>query len=206
MAVGESSRMLVSDNPLVDISAYLFLEDIADKQGAAGMNTYLVSLATSLARSMPGEEYDTWAEFKTSLLKGESILSTFENVELVTDNCVVTTMCPFERGLREYTKRIGKFSKIHTEVAEYYNRIIKPGAIDTQCVIHQTYRNAVAERISVGGRQLRYAQIACIHMDGKRKVVPDEWRPILLEKAGISKTQLNMVMRNNSCIWLLYLE
>ena len=38
---------LMADNPFVDVAAYLFLEDIADKQGAAGMNTYLMSLASS---------------------------------------------------------------------------------------------------------------------------------------------------------------
>ncbi len=65
------STTLIDDNPLVDVAAYLFLEDIADKQGAAGMNTYLMSLATSLAKSMPEEEYNTWDDFLTALIKGE---------------------------------------------------------------------------------------------------------------------------------------
>ena len=50
---GEEPVGQIVENPLVDVAAYLFLEDIADTQGAAGMNNYLVSLANSLARSMP---------------------------------------------------------------------------------------------------------------------------------------------------------
>ncbi|RLF47107.1 MAG: hypothetical protein DRN20_06370 [Thermoplasmata archaeon] len=196
----------MEDNPFVDVAAYLFLEDIADKQGAAGMNTYLMSLAVSLAKSMPMEEYKTWDEFLEAVRKSESIITTFESVFTLTDNCIVTTICPFSRGWLEYTQRIGEFNPIHTEVAEYYNATVKPGAVDTGCVIHQTFRNAAVERIKVGGKPVKYAQIAAILADGRKKVVPEEWLPPLLEKAGITRTQLNMIMRNNACIWVLYQE
>jgi len=197
---------LIEDNPFVDVAAYLFLEDIADKQGPAGMNNYLISLATSLARSMPEEEYKSWEEFKDALANNRSILTTFEDVFLPTDNCVVTTKCPFGRGWAEYTKRIGNFAKIHTDVAEYYNTTIKPSVVDTQCIIHQTYRSAAAERIRVGGKRVKYAQIAAVSEYGVRKIVPEEWLPILLATAKISRTELNMLLRNNSCVWLLYTE
>ncbi|MEW5937631.1 MAG: hypothetical protein AB1665_07425 [Candidatus Thermoplasmatota archaeon] len=199
-------RALRDDNPFVDVAAYLFLEDIADKQGASGMNNYLVSLATSLANSMPSEEYDTWDEFVESLEKGESIISTFENIFMATPNCVVTTACPYEKGWTEYTKRIGSFSKIHYEVAEYYNSTVKPGTSDSNCIIHQTFRNAAAERIRVGGKVVRYAQIAAVSPGANKTIAPGEWLPILLSKAGISHTMLNMILRNNDCVWLLYTE
>ena len=197
-------KILIDDNPFVDVAAYLFLEDIADKQGASGMNNYLVSLATSLAKSMPEEEYDNWEEFVESLQKGESIISAFETVVMATPHCVVTTECPFQKGWEEYTKRIGSFSKIHSDVAEYYNATVKPGAVDSQCIIHQTFRNAASERIKVQGKPVKYAQIAAVSPGGNKKVAPEEWMPILLEKAGISHTMLNMIMRNNACLWLLY--
>ncbi|MCK4717387.1 MAG: hypothetical protein KAT70_01865 [Thermoplasmata archaeon] len=196
----------IKNNPFVDVAAHLFLEDIADKQGAAGMNTYLMSLATSLAKSMPEEEYDTWDAFLEALRAGDSILSTFETVFTPTENCVVTITNPFERGWTEYTKRIGKLSRIHTDVADYYNSTVKPGAIDTSCIIHQTFRNAAADRISVNGKRVKCAQIATIHSDGSKKIAPDEWLPILLEKAGITQTQLNMFMRNNAIVWCVYTE
>ncbi len=202
----EGALVLMENNPLVDVSAYLFLEDIADKQGAAGMNTYLMSLATSLAKSMPMEQYNTWDDFLNALRKGESILSSFEQVKTPTENCIVSPVCPFARGWMEYTKRIGSFSKIHTDVADYYNSFIKPGAINTCCIIHQTFRNAAAERIKVGDRTVKCAQMGAVWSDGVKKIAPDEWLPILLEKAKISKTELNMILRNNACIFLLYLE
>jgi hypothetical protein len=197
-------KMLIDDNPFVDVAAYLFLEDIADKQGASGMNNYLVSLATSLAKSMPEEEYETWEEFVESLQKGESIMSAFENVVMATPHCLVTTECPFQKGWEEYTRRIGSFSKIHYDVAEYYNSTVKPGAVDSQCIIHQTFRSAASERIRVAGKPVKYAQVAAISPGGNKKVAPEEWLPILLEKSGISHTMLNMIMRNNACLWILY--
>ena len=197
-------KVLIDDNPFVDVAAYLFLEDIADKQGASGMNNYLVSLATSLAKSMPEEEYETWEEFVESLQKGESIISAFENVVMATPHCLVTTECPFQKGWEEYTKRIGSFSKIHYDVAEYYNSTVKPGAVDSQCIIHQTFRSAASERIKVAGKPVKYAQVSAISPGGNKKTAPDEWLPILLEKAGISHTMLNMIMRNNACLWILY--
>jgi len=202
----EASSGLPEDMPFVDVAAYLFLEDIADKQGPAGLNNYLVGLANSLARSMPSEEYDTWEEFADTLIAGKSILSTFENVTMPTPNCVVTGICPFDRGWREYVKRVGTFNPIHIQVAEYYNQVVKPGAINSLCVIHQVFRNAATERIKVGGKPLRYAQVAAIWSDGSRRVAPDEWLPLLLEKAGISSTKLNMMMRRNACVWVLYSE
>lgn len=199
-------REMVKDNPLVDVAAYLFLEDIADKQGAAGMNTYLMSLATALAKSMPEEEYETWEDFVEALKRGDSALSTFEDVEMPTKNCVVTVESPFLRGWMEYTKRIGTFASIHYEVAEYYNSIVKPGAIDSQDIIIQTYRTEMGKRIKVEGKQLRVAHIATVAPEGTKRVAPDEWLPILLEKAGISQTMLNMIMRNNASVWIVYTE
>lgn len=193
-------------NPFVDVAAYLFLEDIGDKQGPAGMNNYLMSLATSLAKSMPKEEYDSWDDFLDSLLKGESIISTFEDVECPTDNCVVTKTCPYTRGWQEYTERIGKFAAVHKEVAEYYNSTVKPGAVDSQCIIHQTFRKAAAERIKVNGKKVQYAQIEAVTPNADEKRAPDEWLPILLDRAGITETELNMIMRNNDCVWILYTD
>ncbi len=194
----------ILDNPMVDIATYLFLEDIADKQGAAGMNNYLMSLAYSLARTMPEEEYKSWEEFVDAIVKGESILSAFEKVNAVSDYCMVTVESPFLRGWKEYTKRIGDFPRIHKEVAEYYNSQITPTAIETGDIIIQTYRKAAAEKITVEGKKVYVAHIATVSPDGSKKIAPEEWLPILLEKAQISRTQLNMILRNNAAVWLVY--
>lgn len=194
----------IVENPLVDVAAYLFLEDIADTQGAAGMNNYLVSLANSLARSMPEEEYPDWESFVKSLESGNSILSAFERVKTTGRFAAVTEVCPFRRGYREYIQRVGEFAKIHYEVAEYYNAQVQPSAIDTQCIIHQTFRQAAVSRIKVAGKPLKFSHLACVSYEGNVKQPPDQWLPILLEKAGISVTEMNMLLRSNSAIWILY--
>ena len=74
------------------------------------------------------------------------------------------------------------------------------------CIIHQTFRNAAADRIRIAGKQLKISQIAAVWEDGTRKIAPDEWLPILLEKAQISRTDLNMILRNNADVWVMYTD
>jgi hypothetical protein len=202
-----TKKEMIEDNPFVDVSAFLFLEDIADKQGEAGMNNYLVSLASSLAKSMPEEEYDTWDAFLDSLRNRVSILSTFEKKIITpTEYCIVSEECHYKRGMLEYIKRIGELSQQHFKVAEYYNHTVKSAALTTCCVICQTYRNFSIERIGVANKNVKYAQLAAVLYDGTQKRAPVEWLPILLEKAKITLTRLNMLLRNNECVWMVYPE
>ena len=194
---------VVDSNPFVDIATHLFLEDLASKVGVAGLNNYLISLANNLAANMPEEEYETWDEFLDALKNGHSILSSFEDVHAVTKHCVVTRRSPFERGWREYAKRVGAFSKVHREVAEYYNAKVKSTAVNSLHIILQTFRDAASKRIKVGGKTLRYEQIATVWVDGERKVAGDDRLPGLLKRAGISRIRLGMLLRNNADVWLL---
>ena len=197
---------VVDSNPFVDIATHLFLEDLASKVGVAGLNNYLISLANNLAGSMPEEEYETWDEFLDALKNGHSILSSFEDVHAVTKHCVVTRRSPFERGWREYAKRVGAFSKVHREVAEYYNAKVKSTAVNSLHIILQTFRDAASKRIKVGGKTLRYEQIATVWVDGERKVAGDDRLPGLLKRAGISRIRLGMLLRNNADVWVLTAE
>ena len=197
-------QRLIESNPFVDVATHLFLEDIADKQGAAGLNNYLMSLATNLAKAMPEEEYRSWDEFLDAVRAGNSIITAFEGTFTPTPNCIVTQRSPFERGWNEYIQRVGAFSKIHREVAEYYNATIKPTALNSLHIIHHTFRAAAIDRIRVAENEVRYAQIATVWTDGEKKIAPDEWLTVLLQKAGITRTQLNMLLRNNADVWVLY--
>ncbi len=197
---------VIDSNPFVDIATHLFLEDLASKVGIAGLNNYLISLANNLAASMPEEDYETWDEFLEALRNGHSILSSFEDVQAVTKHCVVTRRSPFERGWREYAKRVGAFSKVHREVAEYYNAKTKSTAVNSLHIILQTFRAAASRRIHVAGKALRYEQMATVWVDGERNVVGDDRLPGLMNRAGISKTRLGMLLRNNADVWVLTAE
>lgn len=194
---------IVDSNPFVDVATDLFLEDLAGKVGTAGLNTYLVSLARNLAESMPPEEYETWDEFLDALRAGRSILSAFEEVHPVTAHCMVTPRSPFERGWREYAKRVGAFSRVHREVAEYYNARVRPTAVNSLHIVLHTFREAAAKRVSVGGKPLRYEQIATVWVDGERRVLPKEKLAPALKRAGISEARLGMLLRSNADVWFL---
>ncbi|SFM15560.1 hypothetical protein [Methanolobus profundi] len=196
----------IGSNPFVDVSVYLFFEDISDKQGVEGFTNYMVGQAESLAKSVPEEEYKTWDDFVNAVTNGESVLSSFEHIGQISEYGFVTKVCPFSKAIREYIKRIGNFNPVHMEATDHYNHTIQPSAAHSACMMHQTYRKEVAKRIRIGGKPLQYAQIAAKAYTGKIALPPESWKKVLLEKAGISETQGFMEMRENSCLYLLYVE
>jgi len=190
-------------NPFVEIATHLFLEDLSGKVGVAGLNNYLVSLAKNLATAMPQEEYASWPEFLAALRDGQSILSTFEEVRPVTDRCMSTLRSPFERGWREYAKRVGSFAPIHRQVAEYYNHKVRPAAVTSVHIVLHTFREAAAARIRVGSQSVHYDPVAAAWVDGTVQLPEGARLESLLKRAGISRTRLGMLLRNHSDVWLL---
>lgn len=197
---------LAESNPFVEVATHFFLEDLADKVGISGLNNYLIGLAKTLATNMPEEEWKDWDEFMSALRAGDTMLSAFEDIQMPTDNCVVTRQSPFERGWREYTKRVGSFSAAHKQVAEFYNKNVKPTAVNSLHIILQTFRAAAANRVKVGGKTVHYAQIATVWADGQRMVAGEAERKDLLKLAGISETKLRMLLRDNADVWILWTD
>jgi len=194
---------LPESNPFVEIATHLFLEDLAAKVGVAGLNNYLVGLAKHLASAMPEEEYADWPEFLAALRDGQSILATFEEVRPVTDRCMASPRSPFERGWREYAKRVGAFAPVHREAAEYYNAKVRPTAVTSLHIVLHTFRESAAARIRVGGKPVRYEPLASVWVDGEKAVPPNDRLNPLLKRAGISRTRLGMLLRNHADVWLL---
>jgi len=193
-------------NPFVDVATYVFLEDLARTFGTAGLNTYLVGLARTLARAMPEEEYGTWDEFLDALRSGQSILSAFEEVRPVTPTCFVTPRSPFERGWREYAKRVGSFPAVHRDVAEYYNANVRPAAVTSLHIVLHTFREAAAARVQIAGKRLRYAPLATAWVDGARTVLPPDALAPLLRRSGMTEKRLAMLLRANADVWMLEAE
>jgi len=190
-------------NPFVEIATHLFLEDIATKVGVSGLNNYLVSLAKNLANAMPREEYATWDEFLEALREGHSILATFEEVRPVTEHCMSTPRSPFERGWREYAKRVGAFAPVHREVAAYYNHKVRPAAVTSVHVVLHTFRDAAAARVRVGREPVRYEPVASAWVDGEVQMPEESKLEGLLKRGGITRTKLGMLLRNHADVWLL---
>ncbi len=190
-------------NPFVEIATALFLEDLASKVGVAGLNNYLVSLARNLADAMPPEEYASWPEFLGALVSGQSILATFEEAQPVTEHCITTPRSAFERGWREYAKRVGSFAPVHRQVAEYYNAKVRPSAVTSVHIVLHTFREAAAKRIKVGGKPVRYETVATAWVDGQVIMPPENQLDDLLKRAGISRTKLGMLLRNHADVWIL---
>jgi len=191
-------------NPFVDVGMMLFLEDIAEKQGIEGLLPYMMNQGTALAESMSPEDYPDWDSFIVSINEGRSILSALEGVQHFAGKVVVTPVNPFHEAIGTYIRLMGEMLPAHREVTELYNGRVQNSAVESMNIVHQAFRKALTKRITVAGQAVRYAELASKGFDGSIRVAPEGWQEVLLEKAGISATQLQMAIRQNSLVYLVY--
>ncbi len=205
---GETGRQLTArelpTNPFVDVAMILFLEDIAEKQGVEGLLTYMVNQGIALAEAMPAEDYPTWDDFVAALNEGRSIFSALEGTEVFSRYVLVTPVNPFHEAYATYVRLMGELLPAHREVVDLYNGRVQNSAVESMSVIHQSFRRALVRRVTVAGQQVRYAELAVKGYDGNITVAPEGWLEVLLEKAEITATQLQMAIRQNSNVILLY--
>ena len=191
-------------NPFVDVGMILFLEDIAEKQGVEGLLPYMINQGAALAEAMPLEDYATWEDFVAAVNEGRSIISALEGTQHFAGNVFVTAINPFHEAYGTYIRLMGELLPAHREVVELYNGRVQNAAIESMNIIHQSFRRALVKRVSVAGQPVRYAELAAKGFDGNIRTVPEGWQEVILEKGGISGTQLQMAIRQNSLVTLIY--
>jgi len=205
---GEIGRQLTArelpTNPFVDVAMILFLEDIAEKQGVEGLLAYMMNQGVALADAMPAEDYQNWDDFLTALNEGRSIFSALEGTEVFSRYVLVTPVNPFHEAYATYVRLMGELLPAHREVVDLYNGRVQNSAVESMSVIHQAFRRALVRRVTVAGQAVRYAELAVKGYDGNITVAPEGWLEVLLEKAEITATQLQMAIRQNSNVILLY--
>lgn len=207
MANGIGRQMTARElptNPFVDVAMILFLEDIAEKQGVEGLLTYMMNQGAALAEAMPPEDYLSWDDFTTSLNEGRSIFSALEGTQVFSKYVLVTPINPFHEAYATYIRLMGELLPAHREVVDLYNGRVQNSAVESMSVIHQAFRRALVRRVTVAGQQVRYAELSVKGYDGTIRTAPEGWLEVLLEKAEITATQLQMAIRQNSNVILLY--
>lgn len=191
-------------NPFVDVAMMLFLEDIAEKQGVEGVHDYMINQGTALAQSMPAEDYATWDDFVRAVNQARSIFTALEGMEYVAGYALATPVCPFYEAIETYIRTVGELLPFHQQVTDYYNMKVMNAAVESFCLIHQSFRREVVKRIRVAGKPVRYAQMSCKGYNSEIKNCPDDWLNLLIEKAGITQTQIAMINRTYACLVVLY--
>ena len=191
-------------NPFVDVAMTLFLEDIAEKQGSEGLLDYMMAQGTSLAEAMPAEDYPTWDDFIAAINEGRSIFSALEGMEHFAGYVLVTPVSPFHEAIATYVSLMGEMLPAHAEAVALYNGRVQNAAVESMNILHQSFRKSLVLRVSVDGRPVKYAELANKAYDGTIIMAPEGWLEVLLERAQISLTQLQMAIRQNSSVILVY--
>ena len=191
-------------NPFVDVGMILFLEDIAEKQGVEGLLAYMMNQGAALADAMPAEDYGSWDEFVSAVTEGRSIISALEGTVYFAGNVFVTPVNPFHEAYATYIKLMGELLPAHREVTDLYNGRVQNAAVESMAVIHQAFRRTLLRRVTISGQPVGYAELGSKGFDGTIRVIPEGWQEVLLEKAGISATQLLTALRQNSNAIIVY--
>lgn len=190
--------------PFVDVAMMLFLEDIAEKQGVEGLLEYMLIQGATLAESMPAEDYSTWDDFIAAVNEGRSIFSALEGMEHFGGYVLVTPVNPFHEAIATYIRLLGDLLPAHQKAVEFYNGRVQNSAVESMNIIHQAFRKELVKRVSVAGQPVRYAELATKGYDGSIVMAPAGWLEVLLVRAQISLTQLQMAIRQNACVILVY--
>lgn len=191
-------------NPFVDVAMFLLLEDIAEKQGVEGLHDYEVAQGVALAQIMPYEDYPTWDDFVAAVNEGRSILCGLEGMVYTAGYCLATPVCPFREAYATYIRTMGELLPVHQGVTDYYNGKTMNAAVESTCLIHQAFRKEVMKRVSVAGQPAQYAQIMCKGYNSMLQSAPEGWLNVLVERSGITATQLTMFSRQYACLTLIY--
>ncbi|MFX0115514.1 MAG: hypothetical protein ACFFB3_13280 [Candidatus Hodarchaeota archaeon] len=105
--------------------------------------------------------------------------------------------CPFEGATVPYISRFGgKVPPWFSEITDQYMAIKDEGAVGPLCVLHQSYRAHLFDKMVVAGSPVIYRQIACQGAPGHYAVSPDA-----LEFLDID---IDEIMKHNHCIYAIF--
>jgi hypothetical protein len=106
--------------------------------------------------------------------------------------------CPFAQVLEDYLNITGKIPDILKEITKIYNEEGLGWAVSPYCIIHQTFRNEIANHILIGGKKVHLYQIGCKSRSGDIT-----WSEENLTISSFNKSLVLTELQKNSCSFII---
>lgn len=198
---------------MLDVALISLIQDMSEKAGIEGTIQYWSRVGENLAKRMGKEAYMGWPSFNVALREGRTAFSIEGEVSALTELAITDEdgdvvgyiyalkTCVFDPTIRRIMDSIGEMPSADKEVAQEYNESVRNTAVCNFCVIHQKYREEVANNILIADQPLECLQLANRGFTGDTKIAEDS-----LDKIGIDPEYIRSLLRNYSCVYAVLLK
>lgn len=139
-------------------------------------------------------------------LKGtKNPLTFFESLEEYGDNLLIENgqlfileKCPFGKLLADFLEINQELPAVLGEIVSIYNAEGMGFAVSPFCIIHQTFRKAIAEHITIAGQQVELLHLACKAKSGKINFASEN-----ITSKSLTEDQIKEFLANAACIYYL---
>ncbi len=201
----------MEEDNILDIAHISFLDMIQvmiTMSGAANAKGTLMRNALSTATKFEEVEYATFDDFLAGIEDTTNPIAMVEGKATHHGGYVFGLVaCPFCSSIKNYTSVFETLPKGYADYTAEFNkptditdryRVGEGAGVSPFCSVHQPLRSAVAERITIGGKNIEIYQLGCKTGSGV-KGFADKW----IEKTGVARDVVDKVLDSYMCCYYL---
>ncbi|MGV9205588.1 MAG: hypothetical protein ACOC44_16370 [Promethearchaeia archaeon] len=183
-----------------------YLDSICDLMGcemAKGMLQRVgQSVADKVIEKFGGESLHV--DSLADLANTENPLTYFDDTLTLDENesqLFILEKCPFLELLDGYKDVAGNLPETFSNITESYNEEGLGYAVSPFCIIHQTYRDQIAEHIKIDGESVELLQLGCKAASGDIKYAPEN-----LEKTSKEELEIEKKLEKRACAYSIQVK
>ncbi len=190
------------------LSLIQLIQQMSESTGMSNTKGVLIRLAMNIAKEFPEKQFDDLDQYIASLNNGGNPITVVEpKVEHLGNGLFGLRVCPFSSTVSSFLSVFNQLPGNFAEFTEEYNkpspatralRIGEGSGVSPFCAIHQAFRSALAERISLGDKRARIYQLGCRSASGK-KGISEHW----CQEAGFSPEEIDKVLDEYYCCYAI---
>ena len=204
----------MGEGKMLDIAHISFLDMIKAQiamTGAAVAKGSLIRNAVSAGEKIKEVNYDTFDDYLAAIENETNPIALIEGKSVHKGEFIFgLPKCPFEQSIKNYKTIYGQLPEEYAEFTDEFNktgrvtdmyRVGEGGGVSPFCAVHQPMRSTVAEKITIGGKNIHIYQLGCKSGAGA-KGFAQKW----IDETGASKDDIDKVLDNNMCCYYLKIE
>ncbi len=180
---------------MLDVAMFSLAADMAAKSGVGAVADYWVRVGATYAQRIGTENFVGWPQFNIATNERRTSLTVEGEVRVLTDMAIndaegeiigyvyALVEDPMVAVYNRWINIMGQaIPPIDSQIVDYYNQNVRPTAVSSFDPMNQTFREAAASALTVGGTPLDALHIAGRSRLGVRKIYETTLRILSLEE------------------------
>ncbi len=196
---------------MLDVAMFSLAADMAAKSGVAAVADYWVRVGATYAQRIGTENFVGWPQFNIATNERRTSLTVEGEVRVLTDMALTDQdgeIIGYVYALVEdpmvavYNRWIGIMGQaippIDTQIIDYYNQNVRDTAVSSFDPMNQTFREASAGALTVGGTPLE-----CLHVAGRSRMGVRKIFEPTLRILGLEERLIISLLRDHMAVYAL---